>query len=76
MIFICIASLKSLTYAIKAQKVLSNYYINAEIVKLDSTNNKKGCSYGVKFDCINLYSAENALKNNNVKYFQIITTKD
>lgn len=72
----CIASLKSMTYAIKAQKILSNYYISSEIIKLDTTLSKKGCSYGVKFDCINLYSAEKALNNNNIKYSQIITSKD
>ena len=68
----CIATMKSMTYAIKAQKALSNYYINSEIVKFD-TKSTKGCSYGIKFDCINLYSAENALKNNSIKYTQIIT---
>ena len=72
----CITLLKSMTYALKAQKALANYYINSEIVKLDSTGLKKGCAYGVKFDCINLYSAENALKKNNIKYSQIIPTKD
>ena len=68
----CIATMKSMTYAIKAQKALSNYYINSEIVKLDAKSSK-GCSYGIKFDCINLYSAENALKCNNIKYSQIVT---
>ncbi len=70
----CLASLKSMTYAIKAKKVLAQYYINSEIIKLDSSMMKKGCNYGIKFDCINLYAVEKALKEHNVKYSQIITS--
>ena len=70
----CIASLKSMTYAIKAKRLLSNYYINAEIVKLDTNMTKNGCAYGIKFDCNNLYAAENALKTNNISYSQILTS--
>ncbi len=69
----CIASLKSMTYALKAQKALSNYYISSEIIKLEAHMTKKGCAYGIKFDCMNLYAAENALKEFGVKYTQIIT---
>ena len=72
----CIASFKSMTYAIKAQKILNNNYLSSEIVKLDSSFSKKGCSYGVKFDCVNLYTVENILNNNNINHSQIITSKD
>ena len=71
----CIATLKSMTYAIKAQKALSKYYINSEIVKLDPSQSKKGCAYGIKFDSINLYAAENALREFGVKYTQILTNQ-
>lgn len=70
----CIASLKSMTYALKAKRTLANYYINSEIIKLDSDMTKNGCAYGVKFDCMNLYAAENALKSHNINYSQILTT--
>lgn len=69
----CFASLKSMTYAIKAKKLLSQNYINSEIIKLDPAMTKKGCSYGVEFDCVNLYLAEKLLKESNIKYSQIIT---
>ena len=71
----CIASVKSMTYALKAKRALASYYINSEIVKLDSDMTKNGCAYGVKFDCINLYAAENALRTNNVNYSQILTNQ-
>lgn len=70
----CIASVKSMTYALKAKRALASYYINSEIIKLDSSVAKNGCAYGVKFDCINLYSAENALKSHNIKYSQILSS--
>lgn len=70
----CIASVKSMTYALKAKRALASHYINSEIIKLDSSVTKNGCAYGVKFDCINLYSAENALKSQNIKYSQILSS--
>ena len=69
----CIASFKSMTYAIKAQKALSKYYINSEIIKLEASITKKGCAYGLKFDCMNLYAAQNAMKEARANYTQILT---
>lgn len=69
----CLASLKSMTYAIKAKKVLSQHNIQSEIIKLDSSLTQKGCLYGITFDCSSIYAVENILKNNNVKYSQIFT---
>ena len=69
----CVVSLKSMTYAHKARKVLTKYNISSEIIKLDSNMMQKGCSYGLKFDCYNLLATEKALKDNNVKYSQILT---
>jgi hypothetical protein len=69
----CIASVKSMTYALKAKRALASFYINSEVVKLDTSMTKNGCAYGVKFDCINLYAAENALKSHNISYSQILT---
>ncbi len=70
----CIASVKSMTYALKAKRALESYYINSELIKLDSSKSKAGCAYGVKFDCASLYAAENALKSHNIKYNQIFTS--
>lgn len=48
---ICTATLGSLTYAIKGQKLLSENSISAKIVKLDASQTRRGCSYGIEFDC-------------------------
>ena len=69
----CVASLKSMTIAIKAQKALSKSNIFSEIIKLEPNMTKKGCAYGIKFDCLSLYSVQNALNNNNDKYTEIIS---
>jgi hypothetical protein len=47
----CTAALASLTYAMKAQGVLSAAGFYTDIVKLDPARSKKGCAYGVQFNC-------------------------
>ena len=68
----CVASVKSMTWAIKAKKALNNAYIECEIIKLEANMSKKGCGYGVKFDCINYHLVEKNLNENKVKYTQIL----
>jgi hypothetical protein len=60
-----------MTMAIKAQKALMDAYIDCEIIKLEPNMTKKGCAYGIKFDCINIYSATNVLNQKRVKYTEI-----
>ena len=67
----CVASLRSMTIALKAKKVLNEAFIDCEIIKLEPHMTKRGCAYGIKFDCINIYSVENVLKQNRVKYTEI-----
>ena len=69
----CVVSVRSMTYAIKAKKALEAYDIECEIIKLEASMTKKGCAYGVKFQCINLYNAMDALNKKSVKYSEIIS---
>ena len=68
----CAIALKSMTYAIKAKKALNDSYINAEIIKLSPNMTKKGCAYGVKFDCVNQSAVLDALRKWSVKYTELI----
>lgn len=68
----CIIALKSMTYALKARKALSDFYIDSEIVKLEPSMTKKGCAYGVRFDRVNLTQAQEALKKWSVRYTELI----
>lgn len=68
----CAFALKSMTHAIKAKKALSDYYVDAEIIKLDPSMTKKGCAYGVSFNCVNLSTAQEALRKWSVRYTEVI----
>ena len=65
-----------MTQAIKVKNFLENSYINCEIIKLDSNMTKKGCSYGVEFQCINYYKVNSLLENSDIKYNQILNIQD
>ena len=69
----CVASVRSMTHAQKAKKTLESHLIECEIIRLEPSMTKKGCAYGVKFQCINLYAAKNALDDSSVKYTEIIS---
>ncbi len=47
----CTATLTSLTYAMKAQRSLTEKGLYSEIIKLDSASAKRGCAYGIKYPC-------------------------
>ncbi|MBE6673735.1 MAG: DUF3343 domain-containing protein [Ruminococcaceae bacterium] len=68
----CVIALKSMTYAIKAKKALSDFYIDSEIVRLEPNMTKKGCAYGISFNCVNLDSAKEAFKKWSIRYTELI----
>ena len=68
----CIASLRSMTLAIKAKKALNQANIFVEIVKLDPNMTKKGCAYGINFNCLDLIKVQDVLNRNQVKYSEIL----
>lgn len=67
----CIISLKSNTYAQKVRKILSNHGINIEIVRLEPQKTKRGCSYGISFQCEKLYYVKTVLNQNNIDYLEM-----
>ena len=58
----------SVTYAMKARKILQRSKIPCEIVKLNVGDGKGGCTYGIKFNSDKLYGAVMELKNNEIDY--------
>ena len=48
---VCTAAMESLTYAMKAKRALADAEIAADIVKPGSSAQKRGCEYGISFDC-------------------------
>ena len=63
----CIASFASQTYAIKAQKALSNAAILSRVIKLDGEKSKRGCAYGVEIPCSLLESAKKTLERSGIR---------
>lgn len=47
----CTAAMPSLTYCMKAQRILALNSVQSTIVKLDSSITRKGCAYGIEFFC-------------------------
>ena len=67
-----IAVFPTLTQAQKAARVLKNEKIAADVIKVDSTRTRRGCSWGVAFDESKLLSVRMAFSNNSVAEREII----
>ena len=48
----CIAVIGSMTQAMRAQKILANAAIRAEIIKADASLTKRGCAYALEYACV------------------------
>jgi len=69
---LCIAAIQSMTYAVKAQKVLGFRRIESEVVKLDPSITERGCAWGIQFDCSMVDEVKRVLNNKGVPYGEII----
>ena len=47
----CVAVIGSMTQAMRAQKALERASIPARVEKADSSATRRGCAYGVTYDC-------------------------
>lgn len=68
----CVATMKSMTYAIKAKKLLEYAGIGAEIVNLDPALTRRGCAYGVSFPCGRTVDAKRLLRTRGIEYGRIL----
>ena len=64
----CRVTIGSITYATKAQKALSSAAIYSEIIKLDSQNFGKGCTYGLEFSCAQGENVKTVLRSAGIKH--------
>ena len=67
-----IAVFPTLTLAQKASRLLRSESIAAEVVKVDSSHTRRGCSWGVAFDESKIYSVRMAFSNNSLAEREII----
>ena len=54
----CVTVVGSMTQALRAQKVLANAAVRADVVKADSAYTRRGCAYALSYPC----SQENNLR--------------
>ena len=47
----CLITMKSVTYAMKAQRILTQAGITVTPVKLGNDYSQKGCTHGLRFEC-------------------------
>lgn len=47
----CLAVMGSMTQVLRAQKVLSDAAVRAEVVKADSAHMRRGCAYALSYPC-------------------------
>jgi len=62
----CIIPLGSVTYAMKAQRLLNAHAIFAEVTRADS-HNTNGCGYGVSVNCREIDAAVSILKRSGIR---------
>lgn len=70
---ICIASMRSLTYAMKARRAFWQEGINCEITSLLPDMTRHGCAYGIKFDCLEEDAVKNILNAIGMRSSEIFT---
>lgn len=68
----CIFALSSLTYAYKGEDALHGAGIRSKIVRLDGTETKNGCRYGIAVSPSDCSAASNVLRRSGVKYGDVL----
>ena len=63
-----VVAVKSITYALKARKLLRQGGFGANIVKLDSSKTEEGCTHGIEIHSQNLYNVVAILRENGIEY--------
>jgi hypothetical protein len=63
-----ILTVGSVTYAIKARKLLAGIGIPSELIKVDASLSDKGCNFGIKIPYVRFYDAIEELKARKIPY--------
>lgn len=63
-----IITVGSVTYAIKAKKLLEREGVSASLIKMESSKDDGGCTHGIKINESYLYDAVAILKRMGIEY--------
>lgn len=58
----------SVTYALKVRKMLERAGIRSDLIKINASRSKSGCTYGIKINSAYFYDAVSIMKNNGIQY--------
>ena len=58
----------SVTYAIKAKKLLSRMNIQSKLIKVDASQTVSGCTHGIEFASADFYTVVMELKKAGINY--------
>ncbi|MBR4072062.1 MAG: DUF3343 domain-containing protein [Clostridia bacterium] len=68
----CIATVRNMTGAIKIRDALIRGGIYAEIVSVDASITRRGCAYGVSFQCSKVPQVKRILNVKRIEYGEIM----
>lgn len=68
----CIMVFSSVTYALKAQGVLSKEGIGTRLEKLNKNQTLKGCGYGLRIERSKLSEATRIMKREKIRVVEVI----
>ena len=68
----CIGALGSMTTAVKASRTLAQHGIFAEVIALSANETKRGCAYGISFDCDAIDAVRSALRGADIAVTQYL----
>lgn len=63
-----VITLESMTYGLKAKKVLSTKGIISKLIKISSDFKDSGCTYGLELEYKNLFIAKKILKDAEIPF--------
>lgn len=68
----CVIALKSQTAAERARRVAMYERIRAEVVSIDPSITRRGCSMGIRLPCSDVERMKTALSKSNIPYGDVI----
>lgn len=63
----CVAVIGSMTQALRAQRVLASAAIQAEVVKADAKEERRGCAYALSYSCAQENNVKTVLGNQGIR---------
>ena len=68
----CVGAMGSITNALKATRALAAHGIFSEVIGISATETKRGCAYGVSFDCAAIDQVRSIFKSNGITVSQYL----